>query len=298
MPDSAVVLQECWKDLRQRVDARLEAYLREIAQCPDELREAMRYSLLGGGKRLRPVLLLLACEACGGNVERALPAASALEMIHTYSLVHDDLPAMDNDDFRRGRPTSHVVFGEATAILAGDALLTLAFEVLARDVTPPAVAAACCAELASAAGAGGMVGGQMLDLAGEGRDDVTLEGLERLHRMKTGRLLGVAPVLGGRIAGASDAVLSSLARYGNCVGLAFQIADDLLDVCGDPDVMGKGVRKDAALGKRTYPALVGLEASERRARQLVEEACRSLAPLGRSAERLESLAHFVIERDH
>ncbi len=289
--------------LRARIDAGLVRFVRQAesrraGECPPRLQEAMEYSLLAGGKRLRPLLVLLACEACGGEADDAVPAACALEMVHTYSLIHDDLPAMDDDDLRRGRPTSHKVFGEALAILAGDGLLTLAFEVVAGHVHPPEVAAACCADLASAAGVCGMVGGQVADLEAESTPVGSAEQLESIHRRKTGRLIRSALTMGGRIARAPEAILHALDFYGKCVGLAFQIADDLLDICGDQSRMGKGVRKDAALGKLTYPALLGVEASREKARGLIREACRSIAPLGERGRRLDALAHFVLERDH
>jgi geranylgeranyl diphosphate synthase type II len=272
----------------------MRQYLEEAGGCPPRLRESMAYSLEAGGKRMRPILVLLACEACGGEIEVALPAACAIEMVHTYSLIHDDLPAMDDDDLRRGRPTNHKVFGEALAILAGDGLLTLAFEIVARDVQPPAVAAACCADLASAAGITGMVGGQVLDLEAETTPIHTAEQLEAIHRCKTGRLLCSALTLGARTAQADAATVELLNKYGKCVGLAFQIADDLLDIRGEQDKMGKGVQKDAQHGKLTYPSLLGEDASRRKARDLIQEACRWIAPLGG----LEALARFVIERDH
>lgn len=262
------------------------------------MREAMAYSLSAGGKRLRPMLVLLACEACGGEVEAAMPAACAIEMIHTYSLIHDDLPAMDDDDLRRGRPTNHVVYGEAQAILAGDALLTLAFEIVARDVQPAHVAAACCADLAQAAGMAGMVGGQVADLEAEKRTVSTLEELEAIHRRKTGALLASSLTMGARIAHANSEMVERLRQYGRCLGLAFQITDDLLDVRGNQEVLGKAVQKDASRGKLTYPALLGIEDSELRAQNLIAEACRCLEPLGERRRRLESLAHFVLERDH
>jgi geranylgeranyl diphosphate synthase type II len=258
----------------------------------------MAYSLLAGGKRLRPILVLLAAEACGAPTDPALPAACALEMVHTYSLIHDDLPAMDDDSLRRGQPTNHVVFGEANAILAGDALLTLAFEVLARDTRPPDVAAACCADLARAAGAAGMVGGQVADLAAEDEGAPSVEQLEAIHRCKTGALLSCGLVLGGRIGGASPHILSALERYGQSVGLAFQIADDLLDLIGEQDRMGKAVRKDADHHKLTYPSLLGVEASRERARGLIDGACRAISVLGPCGGRLDALARFVLERDH
>ena len=290
--------RELLETARRVVDDALESCLRQLSpECPPRLREAMHYSLLAPGKRLRPALALLACEACGGDPRAALPAACALEMIHTYSLIHDDLPAMDDDDLRRGRPTCHKQFDEATAILAGDALLTLAFEVLARDVRP-AEAAACCVDLASAAGAEGMVGGQMADLEAESNPIATGEALEAIHRRKTGRLLCSAVTLGGRIGGASPQSLSNLRNYGLAVGLAFQIADDLLDVEGAQEKMGKSVGKDANHGKLTYPALWGLEESRRRAAALVAQACQAVEVFGERGRRLESLARFIIARDH
>jgi geranylgeranyl diphosphate synthase type II len=307
MPDISQTLDESWNTYRDLIASRLADYLESdrllTSECPTELRTAMAYSLLAGGKRLRPVLTLLACEALGGDIESALPAACALEMVHTYSLIHDDLPAMDDDDLRRGRPTNHKKFGEATAILAGDALLTLAFEVIAKDTRPPEVAALCCADLASAAGAVGMVGGQVADLAGEEQCadpafNPTIEHLESIHRRKTGRLLTCGLVMGGRIAGADHSLISRLETYGKCVGLAFQIADDLLDVTGSQVKMGKGVGKDADHGKLTYPSLLGLEKSKQRAEDLIRFACEAISPLGFHGRRLEALAHFVLERDH
>ena len=309
MVETATLLDSTWDTFRCLVNEELERFLCLSRDCPNGLREAMAYSLLAGGKRLRPVLVVLACEACGGEIGAALPAACAIEMVHTYSLIHDDLPAMDDDDLRRGRPTNHVVFGEATAVLSGDALLTFAFETLATNVQPPEVAAACCADLAAAAGPEGMVAGQFADLEAEGRiapsrDSATgepapeIETLRGIHRRKTGRLLTCALSLGARIAQADVAIREALAQYGRCIGLAFQITDDLLDVLGDEVTIGKGVQKDAGHGKLTYPGLLGIEESRAQAQALVDEACRSLAPLGERGRRLEALAHFVLERDH
>ena len=294
-------LAEFWKETRRRVDQALDGYLPTTddpaAACPPELARAMRHSLLGGGKRLRPVLALLAAEACGGDPRATLPAACALEMVHTYSLIHDDLPCMDDDDLRRGRPTCHKVFGEATALLAGDTLLTLAFEVVARDVEPKQAAADCVLALAEGAGPSGMAGGQMADLQAEGRTDVTLEGLEAIHRRKTGALLRASLRMGGIIAGADVEKLRALDAYGHAVGLAFQIVDDLLDVQGDEVKLGKRVNKDQDLGKWTYPGLLGLDGSRRRARELADEAIEALAVLGGRGDRLRALALDLLERD-
>ncbi len=260
----------------------------------------MRYSVLGGGKRLRPILALMAAEACGGDgaVAEALPVACALEMIHTYSLVHDDLPAMDDDDLRRGRPTCHRAFDEATAILAGDALLTLAFEIVAAEVRPAGAASECVVVLAQSSGPRGMVGGQMSDLEAEARPDGNLEDLEWIHRRKTGALLRGALVCGAIVAGASHEERSALEVYGRAVGLAFQIVDDLLDVEGDESKLGKRVRKDSGLGKWTYPGLMGIESSRLRARALAREAIEALEPFESRGDRLRDLARDLVERDH
>jgi geranylgeranyl diphosphate synthase type II len=218
-------------------------------------------------------------------------------MVHTYSLIHDDLPAMDDDDLRRGRATCHRQFDEATAILAGDGLLTLAFEIIARDVNPPEVAAACCADLAAAAGAIGMVGGQMADLEAESLEITDVMQLEAIHRRKTGCLLCSALTMGARIAGAAPASLRILQKYGKNVGLAFQIADDLLDLNGDVAKMGKEPCKDAEHGKLTYPSLLGESESRQRAEQLIADAIQEIRVFGERCGKLESVARFVIERD-
>lgn len=284
--------------LRSLVEERLSFESRFSSDCPPQLLESIRYSLLAPGKRVRPCLALMACEACGGNAQDALPAAVAVEMIHCYSLIHDDLPAMDDDDLRRGRPTNHVKFGESTAILAGDALLTRAFEVLANGIQDNGIAIACVADLASAAGAEGMVGGQQADLEAEEVPIDSVEELEAIHRRKTGRLLTVPLIMGGRIGGADAQTLNNFKIYGESVGLAFQIADDLLDVVGDSAKMGKGVQKDSDHGKATYPGLLGLEESQRRAKSLVDEACHAVSSLGDRGRYLTGLATYIIERDH
>jgi geranylgeranyl diphosphate synthase type II len=301
-PAEAPRLAEFLADARRRVDEALDRLLPPIdpgpeAACPARLAEAMRYSVLGGGKRLRPVLALLAAEACGADPAEALPAACALEIVHTYSLIHDDLPAMDDDDLRRGRPTCHRAFDEATAILAGDGLLTLAFEIVARHVRPAEAAAACVRALAEAAGPEGMVGGQMADLEAEGRDDATVERLEAIHRRKTGALLRAALRMGAAAAGAPEASVRALEAYGRAVGLAFQIVDDLLDVRGDESKLGKRVGKDSGLGKWTDPGLLGIEGSAARAAELAAEAVAALEPLGARADRLRALAWHLLERD-
>ena len=285
-----------------QIEEALAEALPSDPDTPPDLLEAMRYSLMAGGKRLRPILVLLAAEACGADLRDAMPAACAVEMVHTYSLIHDDLPAMDDDDLRRGQPTSHVAFGEAMAILAGDALLTRAFEVLAADLPDPVVAAECCRVLASAGGSDGMVGGQVADLAAtdtspESVDD-PLQVLGDIHRRKTGRLLAASLELGAVVAGAEKQVRESLLDYGQQVGLAFQVADDLLDVEGDINRTGKTSGRDAHLGKWTYPALAGNDTSRRLARNCIASACAAVEPLGEAGEPLKVLAEFVIERDH
>jgi geranylgeranyl diphosphate synthase type II len=282
---------------RQMVDAALDRYSSLSDDCPSQLREAIRYSLLAPCKRLRPALVLFAAEACGGTWEAALPAACAVEMVHTYSLIHDDLPAMDNDDLRRGRPTCHKAYGEAMAILAGDALLTLAFEVLAKDIRPAAMAAKACAALAEAAGATALVGGQADDLSLEHMPG-DLATLEHIHRRKTGAMFLVSLRLGGFAAGASETQQTALERFGRKIGLAFQIADDLLDVEGDEVAMGKRVGKDSEHGKLTFPGLLGIDESRRRALKLIEEACEAIAPLGEKRAGLEALARYIVERNH
>ncbi|HYT89376.1 MAG TPA: farnesyl diphosphate synthase [Gemmataceae bacterium] len=309
-------LREYMKSRQALVEEYLRGSFRPGDGCPLALAEAMRYSLLAPGKRLRPLLVLMACEAGGGRDEIALPAACAVEMIHTYSLIHDDLPAMDDDDLRRGLPTCHKQFGEALAILAGDALLTLAFEVLA-DRYPGATAAAMCRELARGAGAAGMVGGQVLDLAAEGRLRMStsdaakprtalsrnLEALAEIHALKTGALfrgclrLGALAAQGERPGGPDASLLRALDSYGYCFGLVFQITDDLLDVEGDAAQLGKQVRKDAVRGKLTYPGLLGAVDSRCHAEEYDRLAQEALQPLGAAAERLADLIRFILARD-
>ena len=295
-------LDDYLREKRAEVERHLDAILRPEAGLPASLLEAMHYSLLAPGKRLRPILVVMAAEACGGPETNPWSAACAVEMIHAYSLIHDDLPAMDDDDLRRGQPTCHKKFGEALAILAGDALLTMAFQVLAEGY-PPRTAAACCKELARAAGAAGMVGGQVDDLAWEQGGERNVEGLEDLHLRKTGALIRASLRLGALAAYADrkdpppEELLERLDGYGRCLGLAFQIIDDLLDVEGDAGQTGKRVGKDAARGKLTYPAFLGVAESRRRAERLGREAGEYLKRLGANAELLLALIPWVLERD-
>lgn len=290
------VFPERLAELRCTIEAALQRYLSSLDGCPERLAQAMRYSLLAPGKRLRPVLVLLAAEACGGTIEAALPAACAVEMVHAYSLVHDDLPAMDDDDLRRGQPTCHKRFDEATAILVGDALLALALEVMAKEVRPPETAARCCAALAEAAGPRFLVGGQADDLLGAA-EGAGLARLESIHRRKTGALIAASLRLGAMVAGAADESLAALERYGHALGLAFQITDDLLDVQGDAEAVGKRLGKDSQQGKLTFPGLLGVEESRRRAGRLADEACSAVQPFGARAEPLCLLARYVVERN-
>jgi geranylgeranyl diphosphate synthase, type II len=304
LPHAAATLRslsDALDETRGAINSAIDRYARFSDGCPPRLSEAIRYCLLAPGKRLRPTLVLWAAEACGSSVEAAMPAACAVEMIHTYSLVHDDLPAMDDDDLRRGRPTCHKVYGEANAILVGDALQALAFEAVARDIQSAEVAVQCVAALAEAAGAAALVGGQADDLArakeGTNGTKSTLETLESIHRRKTGAMFVVSLRLGAIVAGADRERRGQLEEYGRKLGLAFQIADDLLDVQGSEAKTGKRVGKDSNRGKLTFPGLLGIEESRRQAEQLIDEACAALAPLGPAAERLTALARYVIERN-
>jgi geranylgeranyl diphosphate synthase, type II len=291
------VFREYAATVRGEIDAALQRWTTYDQDCPPALQAAIRHSLLAPGKRLRPLLVLMAAEACGGGRGQALPAACAVEMIHTYSLIHDDLPAMDDDDLRRGQPACHVKFGEALAILAGDALLAQAFEVLASGIQPPALAARCCRELAWAAGASALVGGQVDDLDQTPAPQREVAQLERIHRRKTGAMFVVSLRLGGLIGGADDRQLAALETYGRSLGLAFQIVDDLLDIQGDQRTLGKTVGKDDRRGKATFPALLGIAASRQRAADLIRAAQAAVEPLGERAGRLASLADYVLERN-
>lgn len=283
---------------RRQVNAALERIFEELGPA-GRLTDAMRYSLTAGGKRIRPVLCMAACEAIGGKPETALGPACALELIHTYSLIHDDLPAMDDDALRRGQPTCHVAFDEATAILAGDALLTLAFQVLAQtgaDTLPrPEVQAAVIANIARAAGCQGMIEGQMRDIAAEGRP-LALERLAELHSLKTGALIKAAVTSGALWGGGDEDQVRALEGYAAKIGLAFQVTDDNLNVEGDPSELGKAVGTDAARNKTTYPALLGLERSKALSRELVTEALQALAGFDTKADPLRAIARYVVNR--
>lgn len=303
---------QLWRDW---IEEALQRFSQSDHRSPEILTSAMRYTLLGGGKRLRPILTLAACEACGGDPASAVPAACAVEMIHAYSLIHDDLPGMDNDDMRRGRPTCHIQFNHATAILAGDSLQSRAFEILAtelclqqhNDSGPVGTAQVstarvstvralrCVAILAAAAGPCGMAGGQQDDLMAESlpQNESTLQ---RIHSRKTGALLQAALEMGAVIAGGTDLQLEKLRTFGHNIGLAFQVVDDLLDVTSDASTIGKRTQKDQDQGKLTYPALFGIEESRRMAAALIDQAVDCLRPFGSGASRLQSIARFVLER--
>jgi geranylgeranyl diphosphate synthase, type II len=280
------------------VEAALDASL--PIQYPETLYESMRYSLLAGGKRLRPILCLASCELVGGTVEMAMPTACALEMIHTMSLIHDDLPAMDNDDVRRGKPTNHKLFGDAIAILAGDALWAYAFEWIAAQTqeVPAERIIQVIGQVGHAIGAAGLVGGQVADLDAEGRSDVSVEELHFIHTRKTGVLLEASVASGALLAGASEADLKHLATYAQNIGLAFQIMDDILDITATDQELGKTAGKDLQAQKATYPGLWGLAESERQAKQLIAQAKQELESFGANARPLVSLADFIVERRH
>jgi geranylgeranyl diphosphate synthase, type II len=289
-----VSIQDLLVDIRSRVDDALARLLPPLDQKPAKLNEAMRYSVFAGGKRLRPALALLASRVGSGNDDDVMPLACALELVHTYSLIHDDLPAMDDDDFRRGKPSNHKVFGEATAILAGDALLSHAFRLVTwmpgqREAIPDIIE-----ELGRATGAEGMVGGQIADLEAEGQPP-DLETVDYIHIHKTGALIEASVKIGALGGGCSPEVTETLALYGRKIGHAFQILDDVLDEDGTAEGMGKAVGKDRARGKMTYPLVIGLEESRSRARELVEEAKAAIADLPESGP-LADLADFVVER--
>ena len=281
---------------QELIDAELHRLVPAETAPPPTIHRAMRYSLFAGGKRIRPILCIEAARAAGDETPGVIAAACSLELIHTYSLIHDDLPALDNDDYRRGKLTNHKVFGDAMAILAGDSLLTLAFQVLAQLDSPPARKTRMVAELATAAGTvGGMIGGQVADLEGEGRPP-TAELLDSIHRAKTGALLRASLRLGAIHAGADDSQYAALSSYGEHMGLAFQIVDDILDVEESSEALGKTAGKDAQQQKITFPAVYGLAESHRMAADQCERAHLALAPFGDRAVRLHELADHIVKR--
>ena len=293
---AAAAVETFWQAHSGAFESALGSCLAE--QEPSNLWQSMRYSSLGGGKRLRPYLVLASCQAAGGDPRMALGAAVALELVHTQSLIHDDLPCMDDDSLRRGRPTNHVVHGEALALLAGDALLAHAFDVLATNL-PGSLGAHATGQLVAefARSVVAMVAGQVVDMASEGQD-VGPDVLRFIHLNKTGALIRMGARLGACVAGAGDEVLDRLTRYAEALGLAFQIVDDLLDLTGTPESLGKSPGKDVVQGKATYPAVHGVEVARREAVEQVEQAIAWVSPLGEPAEPLVHLARFVLERSH
>lgn len=291
-------IEQYLKNRAQSVEAALDRLLPPDLDCPPLIAESMRYSLLAGGKRIRPILCLATVETLGGDWQTALPAACALEMIHTYSLIHDDLPSMDNDDYRRGKLTNHKVYGEAMAILAGDALLTYAFQILSDNEWGGMERSmlTIISELAKASGVQGMIGGQVADIQGEGTagDEATLA---YIHKHKTGDLLTASVRIGAIFAGASEDQLTSLTDYADNLGLAFQIQDDILDVVGEQVKLGKQTGMDAALGKMTYPSVYGLQVSMEKVKQLTEESFAALDQLPYETTILKEIAGYLVRRE-
>ena len=284
------------EEKRLIVESALDSSL--VIGNPAKIYEAMRYSLLAGGKRLRPILCLATCELMGGSLEMALPTACALEMIHTMSLIHDDLPAMDNDDYRRGKLTNHKVFGEDIAILAGDGLLAYAFEYVATQTrnVPPLQILEVIARLGRTVGATGLVGGQVLDLESAGKPDISVETLGFIHTQKTGALLETSVVSGAVLAGAKAEDIAKLARYAQNIGLAFQIIDDVLDITATKEELGKTAGKDLQAQKATYPSLWGIEGSRQQAQQLIDSAIGELSGYDEAAEPLRAIAEYIVNR--
>ncbi len=298
---------------KQNIKFDLNSYLKEhqklvevaldksiILAKPQKIYEAMRYSLLAGGKRLRPILCLASCKLMGGTLSMAMPTACALEMIHTMSLIHDDLPAMDNDDYRRGKLTNHKVYGDDIAILAGDGLLAYAFEYVATETkdVPTDRLIKVIAKLGRTVGPAGLVGGQVLDLESEGKTDITAETLSFIHTHKTGALLETSVVSGAILAGASEKDIAKLSKYAQNIGLAFQIVDDILDITATDEQLGKTAGKDLAAQKATYPSIWGLEKSQEQAQNLINDAMDQLESYGENAEPLRAIAKFIVTRNH
>ena len=283
---------------QKEIDRVLDRYLPKASTKPATLHKAMRYSLFAGGKRLRPILCLAAAEACGGKIKNALPLACALECIHTYSLVHDDLPSMDNDDFRRGRPTCHKVFGDGIAVLAGDALLTIAFEIVSSaKPTSRYDMSILLRELAVAAGSQKLIAGQVADLEGEGQK-IDMAGLRYIHENKTAAILTTSVRLGAMSANATAKELAAMTKFGRALGLAFQVIDDILDVTQTSEKLGKSAGKDVAAQKATYPAIIGLEKSRAEAKCLTKQAHSALSTFGAKGDTLHALANYLLEREY
>lgn len=290
-------LKQYMAQCRQRVDEALISFLPAVEARPQKLHQAMHYSVFAGGKRIRPILMLASCEAAGGDPATALQAACAMEMIHTYSLIHDDLPAMDNDDFRRGVATNHKVYGEDIAILAGDALLTQAFITLSSDNDALSCKQQCQVLniIANAAGAAGMVAGQVVDMEAEGHA-ADLDMVNYIHKHKTGALILASIQCGALLGGADNDTFTAFTAFGKDAGLAFQIADDILDIVGDQQQLGKDIGSDEQRGKATYPAVLGLGTARQRMNELHEHALELLAPFGTKAEALRQISHYIINR--
>lgn len=288
-----------WLKAQQKlVDAELKRQLPRESVRPQTIHKAMRYSVFAGGKRLRPILTLAAAEACGGEVENALLPACAVEVMHTYSLVHDDLPCMDDDDLRRGRPTSHKVYGEGVAVLCGDALLTESFAMLAKTPASKRYSVAdYVSELALTGGSKKLIGGQVLDLEGEGKS-LTKKQLIQIHEAKTAALLTTSIRLGAMTANVTPKKLEALTTFGYNLGLAFQVIDDILDVTQTTEQLGKTAGKDEAVDKSTYPAILGLEKSRKEAARLTKKSLDALKPFGKKAQRLEQIAHYLLDREY
>ncbi len=295
-PTVAFNLDKYLRDLKQEVEAALDASI--AVTYPEKIYESMRYSLMAGGKRLRPILCLAASELLGGDRASVMPTACAMEMVHTMSLIHDDLPSMDNDDFRRGKPTNHKVYGDDIAILAGDALLAYAFEYIAAQTkgVPAERILKAIAHLGHAVAATGLVGGQVVDLECEGKQDVTADTLTFIHIHKTAALLESCVICGALLAGANDTDIQRLSTYANNIGLAFQIIDDILDITATSEELGKTAGKDLAAQKVTYPSLWGIEASQQKAQDLVEQAKAQLVSYGDAALPLMALADYITAR--
>ncbi|HEY3298959.1 MAG TPA: farnesyl diphosphate synthase [Armatimonadota bacterium] len=291
-------LKEYLSEKREIIDSALDHYLPPADRYPEVLHEAMRYSVMNGGKRLRPVLAIAACEAVGGDYRLALPTGCAIELIHAFSLIHDDLPALDNDDLRRGNPTNHKVYGEAMAILAGDGLLAYAFETIAKFTkgVPAGTIVDVIGRVAAATGMSGMIVGQVVDIISEGQK-IEPETLKFMHRNKTGALITLSCVTGALLGGGTDEQIDSLRLYGEKIGLAFQIADDILDVVGDQEKLGKPVGSDVENNKSTYPSLYGLEKSREFAEQAVQDAVNVLKGFDDKAEPLRTIARYIVIRD-